>query len=151
MLDDWQGEEGVGVNVITDIPDMGMSLWGNSTLFELPVGTYQALANLSTRKLMNAVEDQAYRCGINITFQYNNEQAYSSFYAGMTPLLDTMKNIGAINDYYMVMSADINGTDRVRLNSIVGKIYITVNGVINTLDLDLIALPSTVNLDDYRA
>ena len=151
LLDDWQGEEGVGVNVITDIPDMGMSLWGNSTLFEVPVGTYQALANLSTRKLMNAVEDQAYRCGINITFQYNNEQAYSSFYAGMTPLLDTMKNIGAISDYYMVMSADIDGTDKVRLNSIVGQIFIAIHGVITTLSLDLIALPSSVNLDDYRA
>lgn len=151
LLDDWQGTEGVGVNVITDIPDMGMSLWGNSTLFEVPVATYQALANLSTRKLVNAVEDQAYRCGINITFQYNNEDAYSSFYAGMTPLLDTMKYQGAIEDYYIKMSADINGLDRVNLNSVIGKIYLTVNGVINDINIDLIALPSTVNLDEYRA
>ena len=151
LLDDWQGTEGVGVNVITDIPDMGMSLWGNSTLFEVPVATYQALANLSTRKLVNAVEDQAYRCGINITFQYNNEDAYSSFYAGMTPLLDTMKYQGAIEDYYIKMSADINGLDRVNLNSVIGKIYLTVNGVINDINIDLIALPSVVNLDDYRA
>lgn len=151
LLDDWQGTEGVGVNVITDIPDMGMSLWGNSTLFEVPVATYQALANLSTRKLVNAVEDQAYRCGINITFQYNNEDAYSSFYAGMTPLLDTMKYQGAIEDYYIKMAADINGLDRVNLNSVIGKIYLTVNGVINDINIDLIALPSSVNLDEYRA
>ena len=69
----------------------------------------------------------------------------------MTPLLDTMKNIGAISDYYMVMSADIDGTDKVRLNSIVGQIFIAIHGVITTLSLDLIALPSSVNLDDYRA
>ena len=151
LLDDWQGTEGVGVNVITDIPDMGMSLWGNSTLFEVPVATYQALANLSTRKLVNAVEDQAYRCGINITFQYNNEDAYSSFYAGMTPLLDTMKYQGAIEDYYIKMAADVNGLDRVNINSVIGKIYLTVNGVINDINIDLIALPSSVDLDEYKA
>lgn len=151
LLDDWQGTEGVGVNVITDIPDMGMSLWGNSTLFEVPVATYQALANLSTRKLVNAVEDQAYRCGINITFQYNNSTAYSSFYAGMTPLLDTMKYQGAITDYYITMAADVNGLDRVNLNSVIGKIYLSICGVVNQITVDLIALPSTVDLDEYRS
>ena len=96
LLDEWQSLDGVGVNVLTNIPDRGVSLWGNSTLYEVPPATYQALANLSSRKLVNAVENLAYRCGISITFQYNNEQAYNSFYAGMTPLLDTMKNQGAI-------------------------------------------------------
>ena len=149
-LDEWQTLEGVGVNVITDIPDMGVSLWGNSTLYEAPPAVYQALANLSTRKLVNAVEDLAYRCGISITFQYNNEQAYNAFYAGMTPLLDTMKNVGAIEDYYVRMSTDINGLDRVNYNAVVGKIYLVINGVINDIFIDLIALPPGTDLDQYR-
>ena len=151
LLDEWQSLEGVGVNVITDIPDLGMSLWGNSTLYEVPVATYQALANLSTRKLVNAIKDLVYRCGIQITFQYNNEQAYSSFYAGVTPLLDVMKNQGAIIDYYVRMSADINGLDRVNANTVVGKIYLVVPGVINDVTVDLICLPPSESLDEYRA
>ena len=149
-LDVWQKLEGVGVNVITNIPDRGISLWGNSTLYEVPPATYQALANLSTRKLVNAVEDIVYRCGIAITFQYNNDQAYSSFYAGVTPLLDTMKNIGAIDDYYVKMAADINGEDHVNANTVIGKIYLVINGVINDIIVDLVALPPSTDLSQFK-
>ena len=150
LLDEWQKLEGVGVNVLTTIPDLGTTIWGNSTLYEVPPATYQALANLSTRYLVNAIEDIVYKSGIAITFRYNNEEAYSSFYAGVTPTLDTMKNAGAIVDYYVRMSADINGLDQVNANSVIGKIYITVPGVINDITVDLIALPPNVDLDQYR-
>ena len=150
LLDEWQSLEGVGVNVITSIPDLGTTVWGNSTLYEVPPATYQALANLSTRYLVNAIEDIVYRAGIAITFRYNNEEAYSSFYSAVTPTLDTMRNAGAINDYYVRMSADINGLDQVNANSVIGKIYITVPGVINDITVDLIALPPNVDLDQYR-
>lgn len=146
-LDKWQKLEGVGVNVITPIPGLGTNLWGNSTLFNVPPATYQALANLSTRYLMNAVENVAYTVGLTITFQYNNDQAYSTFYAGVTPILDSMKNVGAIRDYRVVMSADINGEDHVNANTVIGKIYLVVEGVINDIVIDLIALPPTADLN----
>lgn len=149
LLDEWQSLEGVGVNVITNIPDLGTNIWGNSTLYEVPPATYQALANLSTRYLVNAIENVAYRCGLSITFSYNNGQAYNKFYAGCTPILDTMKNVGAIDDYRIQMSADINGLDQVNANTVIGKIWITVNGVINDIYIDLIALPSSVDLNAY--
>ena len=149
LLDEWQSLEGVGVNVITNIPDLGTNIWGNSTLYEVPPATYQALANLSTRLLVNAVENVAYRCGLGITFQYNNAQAYNSFYAGVTPILDTMKSVGAIEDYRVQMAADINGLDPVNANSVIGKIWLVVNGVINDIYVDLIALPQGTNLGDY--
>lgn len=149
LLDKWQKLEGASVNVITAIPDMGTNLWGNSTLFEVPPATYQALANLSTRFLVNAVEDCAYRCGIGITFQYNNSQAYNKFYAGMTPLLDTMRNVGAIEDYKIQMSADINSLDRVNANTVIGKIWLVINGVINDIFVDLVALPAGTDLSQF--
>lgn len=151
LLDVWQKLEGVGVNVITEIPELGLSVWGNSTLYEVPPATYQALANMSTRYLVNAVEDIAYKCGLAITFQYNNEQAYNKFYAGVTPLLDTMKNVGAIDDYYVKMAADINGLDQVNANTVIGKIYLVINGVINDIIIDLIALPPGVDLNQYKS
>ncbi|MCM1232049.1 MAG: hypothetical protein NC489_18160 [Ruminococcus flavefaciens] len=151
LLDVWQTLEGVGVNVLTEIPELGTNLWGNSTLYEVPPATYQALANLSTRYLVNAVEDVAYRCGISITFQYNNEQAYNKFYAGVTPTLDTMKNVGAIDDYYVKMAADINGLDQVNANTVIGKIYLVINGVINDIIIDLIALPPGTDLNQYKS
>jgi len=100
---------------------------------------------------VNAIENVVYKCGIAITFRYNNSEAYSSFYAGVTPLLDTMKNVGAIDDYYVRMAADINGLDQVNANTVVGKIYLVVNGVINDIIVDLIALPPGSDLDQYRA
>ena len=151
LLDAWQKLDGVSVNVLTEIPELGMSVWGNSTLFEVPPATYQALANLSTRYLVNAVEDVAYKCGLAITFQYNNEQAYNKFYAGVTPTLDTMKNVGAIDDYYVKMAADINGLDQVNANTVIGKIYLVINGVINDIIIDLIALPPGTDLNQYKS
>lgn len=147
LLDQWQKLEGVGVNVITNIPDMGVSIWGNSTLFETPPATYQALSNLSTRKLMNAVKDISYRCGLAITFQYNNDQAYAAFYAGVTPTLDNMKNAGAIEGYKISMAADINGLDRVNANTVIGVITLYCNGVINDINIDLIAMPAGAGLE----
>ena len=151
LMDEWQKLEGVGVNIITRIPDLGLTCWGNSTLYEVPPATYQALANLSTRYLVNAVENVAYKCGISITYTYNNSQAYNSFYAGVTPILDTMKNVGAIEGYYVRMSADIDGLDQVNANSVIGKIYLLVNGVVNDITVDLIALPPSADLDQYKA
>lgn len=142
VLDKWQNaKEGVGVNVITQVPDLGTCLWGNSTLYELPPATYQALANLSTRLLFNAIEDVAYRVGVSITYQYNNDEAYARFYAGVTPILDTMRNVGAIDGYKVKMSADINGLDQVNANTVIGKVYLIINGVINDIAVDLVALP----------
>lgn len=149
VLDEWQQLDGVGVNALTNIPDLGLTVWGNSTLFEVPPATYQALANLSTRYLVNAVEDMAYRCGIQITFKYNNNEAYESFQIGMSPLLDTMKNVGAILDYRIEMSADINGLEHVNANTVLGKIYLVVPGVIQDIYVDLIVLPPAVDLDTY--
>ena len=83
--------------------------------------------------------------------QTSQHKGYSSFYAGVTPLLDTMKNVGAIDDYYVRMAADINGLDQVNANTVVGKIYLVVNGVINDIIVDLIALPPGSDLDQYRA
>ena len=141
LLDQWQSSEGVRVNVITTMPDMGPTLWGNSTLFNIPPATYQALQNLSTRKLFNAIEDVVFRVGLGIQWSYNNGEAFSKFYTGVTPLLDTMRDIGAIEDYAVQMAADVNGLDQVNANSVVGKIVIVVNGVIESLTVDLIALP----------
>ena len=150
LLDIWQTLEGVGVNVITAIPDLGTSLWGNSTLYEVPPATYQALANLSTRYLVNAIENIAYKAGISITFQYNNDEAYSKFYAAVTPILDTMKNVGAIDNFYVKMAADVNGLDQVNANTVIGKIYLVINGVINDIVVDLIALPPGTDLTQFQ-
>ena len=142
LLDNWQNIEGVSLNVITNIPDVGMTLWGNSTAMEVQPATYNALQNLSTRYLFDAIKDLAYRCGIGITFQYNNQEAYSKFYAGVSPLLDTMLSVGAITKYEITMSKDINALDSVNLNSVIGVIKIWVEGIINDITIDLIALPA---------
>lgn len=149
VLDTWQNIEGTRINILTEMPDMGIILWGNATLFEVPPATYQALANLSTRKLVNAIEDVIYKVGLGITFSYNNNEAYSKFYVGVSPILDSMKNAGAIVDYKIKMSADINGVDSVNANTVVGKVYLTVNGVIEDINIDLIALPSSVDLSTF--
>lgn len=160
LLEKWQSREGCRLNVITNLPEVGAGIWGNSTLFEVPPATYQALANLSTRYIFNAIQDVVYRVGIGITYQYSNANAYDRFYAGVTPILDTMSNLGALvkgadvpgrtdlddPGYYVTMSADINGLDSVNANSVIGKIVIRTAGVIEDITIDLIALPQSAAL-----
>ena len=142
LLDQWQSDEGVSLNVITDIPDMGVTVWGNSTSFEVPPATYNVLQNLSSRFLMNAMKDVAFKAGISITFQYNNNEAYSRFYTACSPLADTMVAAKAITGYSITMSKDLNGLDSVNANSVIGTIELYVEGVINHIKINLIAIPS---------
>lgn len=151
ILDEWQDIEGVSLNVITNIPGQGIIVWGNSTLFNVPPVTYQALANLSTRYLMNVVENQAYIVSLGITFTYNNAQAISSYVVGCSPILDTMKNVGAIEDYKIVANPDINGDDYVNSQVLIGQIYMKVYGVVNDVVTDLYALPPTADLSQFGA
>ena len=149
VLNTWQSTEGVGVNVITNIPSLGTNIWGNSTLYEVPPATYQALANLSTRFLMNAVEDAAYKASLSVTFQYNNSQALSNLYSGITPILDTMKNVGAIENYKVKVNPDINGEDYVNANTVIAKVYMACFGVISDVVVDLYALPPNADLSQF--
>ena len=149
LLDNWQGSDGTRVNTITSVPSLGTTIWGNATLFDVPVATYQALMNLSTRKLINAIKDTVYKIGIGLEFQYNGQEAYAKFFAGVTPLLDTMRNVGAIEDYKVKMSADINNVDSINANSVVGTIYLVIAGVIENITVDLIALPQGTDLNQY--
>ena len=153
ILDVWQPTDedgGVGVNVLTDVPGFGVTSWGNYTLFNNPPATYQALRNLSTRHLVNAVKNAAFKAGLSITFQYNNSQAYSRFHAAVTPLLDTMRNVGALEDYYVTMNHDLDAAGMVKGNSVVGTIYLVPYGVIDRITVDLIALPPGTDLTPYQ-
>jgi len=149
LLDNWQGTDGTRVNTITSVPSLGTTIWGNATLFDVPPATYQALMNLSTRKLINSVKDTVFKIGIGLEFQYNGQEAYAKFFAGVTPLLDTMRNVGAILDYKVKMAADINGLDSINANSVVGTIYLVIAGVIENITVDLIALPQGTDLNQY--
>lgn len=149
LLDNWQASDGTRVNTITTVPSLGTTIWGNATLFDVPVATYNALMNLSTRKLVNAVKDTVFKIGIGLEFQYNGQEAYAKFYAGVTPLLDTMRNVGAIEDYQVKMAADINNVDSINANSVVGTIYLVIAGVIENITVDLIALPQGTDLSQY--
>lgn len=148
-LDSWQKLEGVSINVIADIPSLGVNVWGNSTLMDVPPATYNALQNLSTRYLMNAVENVIYIVGLSITFTYNNSEALSSFKVGVSPILDTMKNVGAIEGYKIVANPDINGEDRVNAQTIIGQVVLLVNGIVNDIVVDLVALPPNADLSQF--
>lgn len=147
LLHKWQKEDGVGINIICDVPGIGITNWGNSTLYEVPVQTYQALANLSTRWLVNAIKDVVFKVGMTVTWQYNNQKAYDKMYAGTVPILDQMKYAGAIEDYYVRYNADLNAVDHVNANTVVGTIVISVYGVINDINVDLIAIPAGIGLN----
>jgi hypothetical protein len=60
-----------------------------------------------------------------------------------------MRSVGAIEDYKVQMSADINNIDSINANSVVGTIYLVIAGVIENITVDLIALPQGTDLSQY--
>ena len=141
-------EQGVCLNPLMDVPGKGFTCFGNSTLWNKPLGTYNALQNLSTRLLCNRVKQRIWDTALTILFKYNNQDAYSHFYAGVSPLLDEMLNVGALTPnaknpkgYRIVMNPDIINLDRLNANTVIGKVELAVTGVIDTVDVDLFLLP----------
>ena len=92
---------------------------------------------------------QAYIVSLGITYTYNNSEAVSSYVVGCSPILDTMKNVGAIEDYKIKANPDIDGNDHVNANTLIGKIYMKVYGVVNDIITDLYALPPTADLSQF--
>lgn len=149
-------DEGVCLNPLMEVPGKGFTCFGNSTLWDKPLGTYNALQNLSTRLLCNRVKQRIWNVALQILFKYNNENAYSHFYAGLSPLLDEMRSVGALTGnefnplgYRIVMNPDIINLDRINANTVIGKVYLAVTGVIDTVDVDLFLLPPTGFMESY--
>lgn len=149
-------DEGVCLNPLMEVPGKGFTCFGNSTLWDKPLGTYNALQNLSTRLLTNRVKQRIWDTALQILFKYNNEDAYSHFYAGLSPLLDEMRSVGALtgNDYNpwgyrIIMNPDIINLDRINANTVIGKVELAVTGVIDTVDVDLFLLPPTGFQETY--
>ena len=152
LLEYWQdNDRGVGVNPIVNDPDMGVVLRGNFTLFDNPEMSYNALRNLSTRYLFNEVAKAAFNAGRRIQLTYNNVTAMGRFKAAMYPVLDAMVDAQAIDGYLILINPDINGLDQVNANSVVGNIYLKVNGVVQDIDIALIALPPGTDLSQFTS
>ena len=98
---------------------------------------------------MNAVENVIYIVGLGITFNYSNGEALSSFKVGVTPILDTMKYAGAIEGYKIVANTAVNSEDYVAYQTVVGQIYMQVNGLVNDIICDLVALPPNADLSQF--
>lgn len=149
-------DEGVCLNPLMEVPGKGFTCFGNSTLWDKPLGTYNALQNLSTRFLTNRVKQRIWDTALQILFRYNNEDAYSHFYAGLSPLLDEMRAVGALTGnkwnpwgYRIIMNPDIINLDRINANTVIGKVELAVTGVIDTVDVDLFLLPPTGFMETY--
>lgn len=149
-------DEGVCLNPLMEVPGKGFTCFGNSTLWDKPLGTYNALQNLSTRFLTNRVKQRIWDTALQILFKYNNEDAYSHFYAGLSPLLDEMRAVGALvgNEYNpwgyrIIMNPDIVNLDRINANTVIGRVELAVAGVIDTVEVDLFLLPPTGFQETY--
>ena len=149
-------DQGVCLNPLMEVPGKGFTCFGNSTLWDKPLGTYNALQNLSTRLLTNRVKQRIWDTALQILFRYNNEDAYSHFYAGLSPLLDEMRSVGALTGneynpwgYRIIMNPDIINLDRINANTVIGKVELAVTGVIDTVDVDLFLLPPTGFQETY--
>ena len=67
-----------------------------------------------------------------------------------------MRSVGALTGneynpycYKIIMNPDVINLDRINANTVIGKVYLAVTGVIDTVDVDLFLLPPTGFMDTY--
>jgi len=111
MLDkiDRDSLEPIGYNSIIEKPKSGQTMiYSNATAFQTVKSDYN---NLHVRELLNTIELQVDEILQQYVFDYNNELTRINIYNSVAPILQTIKDSGALTKYEIIMDETNNTAD----------------------------------------
>ena len=102
--------EPMGINSIIERPNVGqVMIFANVTSYQ---NVNSDLNYLHVRELLNTIEIQVEEILKNFTFQYNNPITRLTIINSITPILESIKDSGALFDYEVIMD-ESNNTDAI--------------------------------------
>ena len=120
IADNYQSDDSVCINPITNIRPYGQCIWGNRTLVDNSIkGGTTAISFLNIRNLACDIKKQLYVACQSLLFDQNSDVLWNKFLSLVMPLLDKMITGYGIQNYRIIRT---DPSDRSMITAIV-RIY----------------------------
>lgn len=94
----------LSVNCITDIKPYGLCIWGNRTMRPVNAAGCDALNFLNTRNMLSDIKKVLFTTAKYLMFEQNSDTLWLRFKAGVSPLLNQLKQGNGISDFKIIKS-----------------------------------------------
>jgi hypothetical protein len=133
-----------GVNPVVTFPGEGTMLYGDKTLQSRP----SAFDRINVRRLFIVIEKTIARAARSSLFEFNDQFTRSQFVALIEPYLRDVQGRRGITDFRVVCNDTNNTPEVIDRNEFVGDIYIKPARSINFIQLNFVAVRSSVVFDE---
>ena len=129
-----------GINPIVTFPGQGTILYGDRTSTLKP----SAFDRINVRRLFIVLEQSIKKAAYYSLFEFNDEFTRSQFVNLVTPFLRDVQSRRGITDFLVKCDSENNTGQVIDSNSFVGDIYIKPNRSINFIQLNFVAVGTSV-------
>lgn len=132
-----------GVNPVVTFTGTGPVLFGDKTLLSQP----SAFDRINVRRLFITLEKAISQASMSSLFELNDQFTRSQFIAMVDPYLRDIQAKNGIYDYLIVCDQTNNTSSVIDNNGFVGDIYIKPTKSINFIQLNFVAVGSSVSFN----
>jgi phage tail sheath protein FI len=132
------------INNVLTLKGDGTYLFGDKTL----LGYQSAFNQIGTRKMLNILKTTLTKAARNLLFEFNDEFTQARFKNLVEPYLRDVKGRRGLKDFRTVADHTNNTDFVVNSNRFVGDIYFVPARSIRTIQLNFIAVGSTVEFEE---
>ena len=133
-----------GVNAIVSFPGEGTVLFGDKTFVNKP----SAFDHINVRRLFIVLEKAISKAARSSLFEFNDEFTRASFINLVEPFLRDVKGRRGVYDFRVVCDSTNNTGEVIDSNRFVGDIYIKPARSINYIQLNFVAVRTSVSFQE---
>lgn len=131
------------INPFADFKTDGYCIWGQKTTQRIP----SALDRLNVRLLLNYIKKRVTKISNKFVFESNLEATWNSWKALVNSELLTIKSVGGITNYKVVMGENITSQD-ISEHKMPGIIYIQPTEVAEFIPVSFVVYGSNINFEE---
>jgi hypothetical protein len=133
-----------GINPVVAFPGEGVVLFGDKTMLTKP----SAFDRINVRRLFIVLEKAIARAARYSLFEFNDEFARAQFVALVEPFLRDVQGRRGIYDFRVVCDTTNNTPEVIDRNEFIGDIYIKPARSINYIQLNFVAVRTSVAFEE---
>lgn len=134
----------IGINPVVTFPNIGTILYGDKTLLSKP----SAFDRVNVRFLFILLEKAISKAAKYFLFEFNDDSTRNMFKAMVEPFLRDVKGRRGITDFLVVCDETNNTGSVIDRNEFVGDIYIRPAKSISYIQLNFVAVGSSVSFSE---
>lgn len=152
ILSDFQNNNTYRVNPIMKLKQYGYTVFGQATTLQGELGVAaSALESLNVRLVCNVVKKAIFAVCTTLSFEYNTNNLWSSFYTQMDETLRYIQTHQGISGYRITMDEETNTTASINARTVKGRVVIVPTLCGEYFDVDFVITPAGVTLTEGEA